>query len=120
MKLSEAIKIGAKKRRQARGLFFDETTSGEILSDVLGAAFEGAGIVDVADLDTYMPPKRLNELLKPFDGLAGVEAPCPVGVCGDVAFDGKSMAVHRIAIHLNDHHCWSREGIAAWLEKYGC
>ena len=119
MKLSKAIRTGAKLRGQARGTFFDERESGEILTDALGAAFEAAGIIDVSSLDTYMPPDNLAELLEPFD-VSGMEVPCPVAVCGHHAYSHRRKAVHSVVIHLTDYHCWSREGIAAWLERYGC
>ncbi len=99
MKLSEAIRAGAKLRPQAFGKGFDG-----VGTCAMGAAFEGMGLDPKSlDLEICQPiPEVLRELFPP----KSVRL-CPV--CGTQ----KALGV---IVHLNDEHGWTREAIADYVE----
>lgn len=125
MKLSEAIRLGAEKRPQCRGSYFDQrygyNVNFTIHSCVLGAALEGAGLVD--------PETELRERGHLFD----VEWPefadqfpdqeavffCPVCGCGSTLVRDAGDTPTNLAMHLNDDEGWTREAIAIWVESIG-
>jgi hypothetical protein len=45
--------------------------------------------------------------------MVGSSRPCPVDGCK------KRLLLSAMIVHLNDHHQWSRERIADWLEENG-
>jgi hypothetical protein len=117
MKLSEAIRIGAKKRPQCFTVLFLHPTdpsnkSGVIQSCALGAGLEGAGIINPEELQYPCHPKWKAEV---FDGISGYKDRawfrCPICFFRDDSLE--------LTIHLNDAHEWSREAIADWLETIG-
>lgn len=87
MRLSAAIRTGAKMAPQA--FWIDRTSTGATCA--MEAAFDGAGL----PVGTT-PPSWAT----PFS--------CPL--CGWL-----SRLIHVVG-HLNDHHRWSREKIADWVE----
>lgn len=105
MKLSEAMREGAKLRPKAIGYLFDKGEDGQICSCAIGAAMEcargfsnelwGAGMDDA---------KEIFPQLKEF-------------ISGPV--DGINRSIATTIINLNDSRDWSREEIADWLESIG-
>lgn len=132
MKLSEAIREGAKKREQCFGTIFasqwEDTVDGppkmiECKSCAWGAALEGAGLVNPAtdDLDP-----DYDEYLEKFDGLMEAHLIDSYGTFGQVSCPEPAceLADHQYDIpymveKLNDMHHWTREQIASWLEGLG-
>jgi hypothetical protein len=119
MKLSEAIRIGAKKRPQCFTVLFLHPTdpmnkSGVIQSCALGAGLEGAGIINPEELQYPCDPEWKADV---FTGMGSYKERgsgyfrCPI--CD---FEDDSL---ELTIHLNDAHEWSRERIADWLESIG-
>jgi len=104
--LASAIRAGAKRRPdQAFGDYF----VGRRASCALGAAYEG-----IYRLAEDMGGKRpTRDLVGFFDCLEGSVRSCPVEGCK------KRLLLSAMIVHLNDHHEWSREQIAAWLEENG-
>jgi hypothetical protein len=127
LKLSDAIRKGAMQRPQGHGSYFrliehdvvteDGTLNGRpvrLTSCVLGAAFEGLTGSPSRD---YMPEgilaflgRQFEALKDPYISLEGLG--CPEG-CTEVkpSFAG-------LLVHLNDHHHWTREAIADWVETH--
>lgn len=104
VKLSEAIREGAKLRPQAFGAFFKNGGS-----CAEGAAAEAVGCA-YNENARWEPATHLNQH-NLYRGVyaALVKAPCPVAGC-----------VRRPnTAHLNDDHRWTREAIADWLEELG-
>lgn len=99
MKLSEAIRLGAMLRPQGFGRSYDKRNGGTC---AFGAACEACGI-DVTD-DKATGAAKLA-WYGFYASLMGV--PCPVcNASGSVTIP-----------HLNDHHHWTRERIADWVES---
>jgi len=118
MQLSEAMRLGAMLRPQARGGPFqssihvskDGEWSRVVASCALGAAHEalGGGTQSLS----YTPLKHFDALLT-----RRVLQPC---TCYD-APGSAIMPTGRIdatVMHLNDHHGWTREQIADWLATH--
>ena len=104
--LASAIRAGASRRpEQAFGDYF----VGRRASCALGAAYEGIYRL-ASDMDGRRPTKDLTTF---FDCLEGSVRPCPVEGCK------KRLLLSAMIVHLNDHHQWSREHIADWLEENG-
>lgn len=96
MKLSEAIRLGSMATEQQFG-WCGDLESGKTCA--LGAVF-----VAVGENYTYEDMKAKLPLLAFTES-----APCPqCGRCGDSSF--------ATIPHLNDHHRWTREQIADWVE----
>ena len=104
--LAAAIRAGAARRPdQAFGDYF----VGQRASCALGAAYEG--IYRLAqDMDGRHPTRDLTIY---FDCLEGSMRSCPIEGCK------KRLLLSAMIVHLNDHHAWSREQIATWLEENG-
>lgn len=104
--LASAIRAGAERRpEQAFGDYF----VGRRASCALGAAYEG--IYRLAkDMNGQRPTKDLVDF---FDCLEGSVRGCPIDGCR------KRLLLSAMIVHLNDHHSWSREHIAVWLEQNG-
>lgn len=107
MKLSDAMRLGATFRAQAFGLLFVENKDGGIDSCALGAVCEVHGMQPV--LDQQLP----EWLFDTYPELDNVHTICPVSLC--YATDSRSIL--SVIVHLNDHHQWSREAIADWLDS---
>jgi hypothetical protein len=104
--LASAIRAGASRRpEQAFGDYF----IGRRASCALGAAYEGMYRL-AADMSGQRPTKDLTSF---FDCLEGTIRACPVEGCK------KRLLLSAMIVHLNDHHEWSREKIADWLEENG-
>jgi hypothetical protein len=99
VKLSEAIRLGAMMRPQAFGTVFDG-----IGTCAMGAACDAVGA-------NYYNMRDSDELGMNHDDCV----PCPA--CGKrpQEFVYASTIAGNIA-HLNDHHFWTREAIADWVE----
>lgn len=92
MRLSEAIRLGAMLKPQAFGIYDDG-----VGTCALGAAAMAMGrfypdIVFSQEFQVLIDRKRCHE-------------------CGYVAHTGGATVAH-----LNDHHRWTRERIADWIE----
>lgn len=98
MRLSEAIRLGAMLRPQARLYWFHEGGS-----CALGAAAEAVGIAIYPDTFTQVGP-----VPREWIWINGLKAACPV--CGDC--DDAQETIK----HLNNDHRWTRERIADWVE----
>jgi hypothetical protein len=104
--LAAAIRAGAKRRpEQAFGDYF----VGRRASCALGAAYEGIYRL-AADMGGQRPT---TDLVRFFDCLEGTIRGCPVEGCK------KRLLLSAMIVHLNDHHKWSRERIATWVEENG-
>jgi hypothetical protein len=104
--LASAIRAGAARRPdQAFGDYF----VGNRASCALGAAYEGMYRL-ARDMDGKRPTKDLTSF---FDCLEGIVRGCPIEGCK------KRLLLSAMIVHLNDHHEWSREQIATWLEENG-
>lgn len=101
MKLSEAIRKGAKLRPQAHGRYFE--SQGETLcSCALGAAWEGVELHWI-EIDAY-----------------GLEAAFPaLKECVWNPSKNRYANLIGAVIRLNDEEKWSREQIADYVESLG-
>jgi len=93
MKLSEAIRIGAKMHPQGFDRYISVDDHGQLVTCALGAAAQARGILDVGDLCSAFP--ILNQLASPHSGLT----------------------VFRHIQRLNDFKHWTRERIADCVEE---
>ncbi len=104
MRLSDAIRLGALLKPQG----FDDF-QGEGVSCAIGAAFDAVGLSEARQrtLTTTDLTRMFSVTNKP--------AVCP---CNAWAFCHivSIASVFDVAIHLNDHHRWTREAIADWVE----
>jgi hypothetical protein len=106
MKLSEAIRAGAKMRPQGDGFFFTEGDDG-IASCAIGAACEAVGLEAA-----YANGSRYDFAWKTFPILLS-EVDYPKGF----SYGGRSSDEMTAVIYtLNDSLKWSREAIAEWVE----
>jgi hypothetical protein len=114
MKLSEAIREGAKLRPQAFGRTFLETASGVLTSCAIAAALEATGYDPLRPLDlnardlfreTFQSYWTMPAMPCPHQHKGRRPRPCP-----------DSGQVYGMLLHLNDTHEWSREAIADWVE----
>lgn len=93
MRLSEAIQLGAMMKPQAfRALFTDDRAC------ALGGALLAVGAVR---------EPALRSVRNRWPWVLTVSADCPS--CG------RSGPVFGVITHLNDHHRWPREQVAAWV-----
>lgn len=100
--LADAIRVGIQHRpSQAFGDYFKGRTS----SCALGAAYEGIYRMpqDIAGFH----PQRLDRL---FECLDFSIRRCPAGCI-------KRIPLGALIVHLNDHHQWTREQIADWIQS---
>ena len=104
--LASAIRAGASRRPdQAFGDYFVGTPS------VMRARRRVQG--DVSPGHRHQRPAPHEGLHEFFDCLEGIIRACPVEGCK------KRLLLSAMIVHLNDHHEWSRERIADWLEENG-
>jgi hypothetical protein len=112
MKLSEAIRAGAKIRPQCHGGLF-QIDGGEIKSCALGAALEGAGLYTPSEEEILASTTLLNK----WSELGGGDYLCPSP--RHPSEDTEEFHLEILIEHLNDVHRWTRERIADWLEEKG-
>lgn len=96
MRLSDAIRAGARLRPQAFGAYRDDGGS-----CALGAAWEALCLAEGRPVD---PCPNLRPWAAPLEALMHV--PCPA--CGYRHYENQIT-------HLNDRHRWTREAIADWV-----
>lgn len=107
MNLSEAIRVGSKLREQAFGTLFQNKGPGKTCA--LGAAAECVGILGKClDAGMLQPLYLRFDVLRAEPGSTFAPCSCERTAVGD-------ELVIQIA-HMNDHHKWSREAIAEWVE----
>lgn len=116
LKLSEAIRRGIEQRGETAQAYYSTPNR---CSDAIGAALEGAGIVNPAVmtcawLDNFGFDEARALLIK-YWGNDSIESivPCPVAGCQFVD------ELHDTIDHLTDIHTYSRTSIAEWLEGHG-
>lgn len=100
--LAQAMLDGIARRPEQS---FGEYYRGRHSSCALGAAYEG--LYRLPRNADGIKPRRLDLLFECLDSEVRV---CPA--CGR-----KRLPLGAIIIHLNDHHQWTRERIAAWLRE---
>lgn len=114
MKLSTAIREGAKLRPQAFRAYF-YTKNGVICSCAFGAAYEAV----TGNLPRRGNKNYIDEVITPvldanFPVLQTFERfACPADKNCTIC------SPFNIVTHLNDTHDWTREQIADWLEEKG-
>lgn len=109
MKLSEAIRIGAKKRPQGFGAYFTKFGAHgerELCSCALGAAFEACG---------YIPDSEPLRNIVP----EGYMESCDINLYAPVTYKGDLYPVGNLVVTLNDGEEKTREEIADILEGLG-
>lgn len=117
MKLSEAIREGAKLRPQGFDDYFPKQrvdVDDDIVtcSCALGAAFE-AYMIDRGG--TSIEAVRASSWEIEWEDLGGEKfnRPCPACPRENFPVIGQCIS------HLNDHHRWTREEIADWVQREG-
>lgn len=99
MKLSTAIRIGSMTTRQIKGNFRDDGNG----RCAIGAALDAVGFYSGAK--AHYLDYRLASLFP----LADIVVKHPI-------HRGMMDHVSGVVVTLNDHHDWSREAIADWVE----
>lgn len=122
MKLSQAIKEGAKLRPQGFGDLFTTSDSGDdVLSCALGGALEATGMLTPDTFFSNIDAKFCYlDLVAQFEGLDYFVNKQwyqrPKYSCPDC---NTANEIDDIVIHLNDDEKWTREQIAAFVEAFG-
>lgn len=106
MRLSEAIRLGAMMRPQAKEDLF---VGGH--SCALGAAYEAIGLM-TPDTDRCNNPSSWHWRTRDAFPLLEEKVSCPIGDCWRTPDD-----LAYVTTHLNDEHGWTREAIADWVES---
>lgn len=102
--LARAIRLGAARRPQCFGSYFDERGG----SCALGAAYDGMyELPRQAREPGEIVPRHLERL---FHCLEDVVKSCPLDC-------RKRLPLGAMIVHLNDDHGWTRENIAEWLSN---
>lgn len=113
MKLSEAIREGAKAHPQTKGNYSVFSEDGECVGTcAIGAAYYGA----------FGEPLKTNmdELLTLRDA-TGVDVWCTMVEYPETSIAaGRRGMMQSAIVALNDCEDWTREQIADWLESIGC
>lgn len=126
VKLSEAIREGAKLRPQSAGSNLGDYSFNErreICSCAMGAAYEAVGLVRPVDQGKPWPneirKQNVDHIFSLWPVLNEV-VELPVEVCkfcylfiGQGETDAK---LFKVITHVNDYHGWTREQIADWVE----
>lgn len=121
MKLSEAIREGAKLRPQAMEWYTVETTNGQATTCAIGAAYE-ALTNQLVDSDDYgaeditrdVEHTIENKIGRPYLFSTIVRLPENIPT-----FAGDQLPFGIAIATLNDDAHWTREAIADWLESEG-
>jgi len=115
--LARAIRLGAARRPQCFGSYFDDRGG----SCALGAAYDGMyEMPREAREPGEVVPRNLERL---FHCLEDVVKRCPEPALPDaqgVVEAGpcrKKLPLGAMIVHLNDDHGWTREQIAEWLSN---
>jgi hypothetical protein len=103
LKLSEAIRIGARIRPKCTSALFDEGRS-----CALGAAYEAV----------YGYPGDGHYGFPAMDGRLGLRFGEALSRAFPALYDSQRYLLHEVFAH-NDFHEWTREQIADWLEAQG-
>ena len=116
LKLSEAIRAGIKRRGETNEGYYSTPARH---SDAIGAALEGAGLVNPAVMTTAWLDNfgfyAAHPILIKYWGRDPIESTviCPVENCQF------ADELHDAIDHLTDVHHYSRAAIAEWLEGRG-
>jgi len=105
MKLSEAIRAGAKLRPQGFGSGLERKPGTSCATLAAGEAFLGVMCRD--EVQAYKVIKN-----------AGIDT-CNIFLTKCPQCDSSGFSLWCLCIHLNDTHRWSREEIADWLQREG-
>jgi hypothetical protein len=109
--LAKAIRLGAARRPQCFGSYFDERGG----SCALGAAYDGMyEMPREAREPGEVVPRNLERL---FHCLEDVVKQCPEKAEAAEANCRKRLPLGAMIVHLNDDHGWTREHIAEWLSN---
>jgi hypothetical protein len=110
MRLSEAIREGAKKRPvQHFGHFYNTINQGTC---ALGAAYEGC------TGRTISHKIRHNVIMDSIAECTGASCYSPVtNIAVPDVVDRSCSSLREVIVELNDTHQWTREEIADWLES---
>ncbi len=117
MKLSEAIREGAKLRPQGRLTYFSRDAD-TCLSCALGAAYEAITheitilIVPENDIDSVIITLQNETGVNMDDRVSFPDLSASNGI-------GFEASVYNAISWLNDDYHWTREAIADWLESIG-
>src|SRR5688500_8350691 len=108
--LARAIRLGAARRPQCFGSYFDERGG----SCALGAAYDGMYELPRQEKEQgEIIPRHLERL---FHCLEDVVKRCPEMSAAEQACR-KRLPLGAMIVHLNDDHGWTREQIAEWLSN---
>jgi hypothetical protein len=128
LRIAEAMRRGALLKPQHLGPGLADP--GETRSCAMLAAIEGAGYGKIPPHPGMWvtdgrgpghpagPGTVVYETPEPWRILLSLPVRCPVGGCSwlDIARPHRSAHLIEAITHLNDHHRWSREAIADWIE----
>ena len=118
MDFVEAVRLGCEQTTETRGLFKFDEKLGITGACVLGAAFLGAGFVEIlgmfsiAKLGTTAIAIKLREM---FPVLNAAGSACPAESCKYLM----PMTPTVLAVHLNDFHRWPRMRTAKHIQNLG-
>lgn len=104
MRLSEAIRLGSMLKPQAFGKSYDAHIGGTC---AIAAAVDAIGLLKT-DGGTLLNACHLSAVPEAWRLTINQRVTCPN--CH------VTCRVDGVAAHLNDHHRWTREQIAAWVE----
>lgn len=112
MRLSEAMRKGAKVTSQTFGILW-----GSLFADSDGNTNNGSSCALGVALIGATP--QLNHMYSTTCSMLWPwtetqKATCPDEKCKNMQ---ENWPIANVVIHLNDHHRWTREEIADWLEK---
>jgi hypothetical protein len=109
--LAKAIRLGAARRPQCFGSYFDERGG----SCALGAAYDGMYEMPREKREPgEVVPRNLERL---FHCLEDIVKQCPIRPNVGEAACRKRLPLGAMIVHLNDDHGWTREHIAEWLSN---
>jgi hypothetical protein len=107
MRLSEAIRLGSMIRPQAFGAAFEDGKSCAI-----GAAADAVGLLNTTR-NSAQEWSFFDVLARTSSSLGHKqEAACPA------CHTSETIWLPSIIVHLNDHHKWTREQIADWIDTF--
>jgi len=110
-KASQAMRFGATLTKQNHGSLARRSEAGILESTcALGAIAHATGSIMSDDAE---PPTRLMRDVINHYGLDTQRVDCPA------CLHFRGSTIETTIVHLNDHHRWSRELIAGWLERKG-